>query len=416
MVVADDRDRVGFHVLDDLPAEVRIGQLRLRGLHLRHAHFRGDGFHLGVQLLDQEAAVHAHILRNRGVGTGHVDLHHAEVLLGGEDLQGFRGVGRGDDDLQEDGLHAAGHLGGKFAVHAHDAAVDAHLVGLIGGLPGLLDGLSHRGAAGIHMLEGHAEGLVEVPQHVQGRIGVLDVVVGQFLALDLLREGQGERSGFESGIEVRALVRVLAVAEALLDVELQEELLGQAGLLAHVRGDAGVVFRRVGVGLGGELQAGFRARTAVFAEFRENGIVIVRVAHDGDVPPVLGGAAHHRRTTDVDVLDGILQRHAFLGYGLPERIQVHAHELDGLDTVFLQGFHVGRDVASGQDAAMHLRMQGLHAAVTDLREAGDFADADGLHAFGLEEFLGTAGGDDLPAQVHQALDELHEAGLVTYTN
>ena len=77
---------------------------------------------------------------------------------------------------------------------------------------------------------------------------------------------------------------------------------------------------------------------------------------------------------------------------------------------------MGRDVAAGQDAAMHLRVQGLHAAVADLREAGDFADADGFHALGLEEFLGTAGGDDFPTQVHQALDELHKAGLVAYTN
>ena len=77
---------------------------------------------------------------------------------------------------------------------------------------------------------------------------------------------------------------------------------------------------------------------------------------------------------------------------------------------------MGGHVAAREDAAVHFRVQGLHAAVADLRETGDFADADGLHAFGLEEFLGTAGGDDLPAQVHQALDELHEAGLVAYTN
>ena len=149
---------------------------------------------------------------------------------------------------------------------------------------------------------------------------------------------------------------------------------------------------------------------------RENGAVVGRVAHDGDVPPVLRGAAHHRRTADVDVFDGVLEGDALLGDGLPERIQVHAHEFDGLDAVLLQRFHMGRNVAAGQDAAVHLRVQRLHAAVADLREAGDFADADGLDAFAFQQFLRAAGGDDLPTEVHKALDELHEAGLVAYTN
>ena len=322
-------------MLDDLPAEVEIGHLGLGGLHFRHAHIHRHFLHLGVQLLGEETAVHAHVLGHGASVVVHVDLHHAEVLLGGEDLQGLRGEGRGDDDLQEDGLHAQGDLGGQFAVHAHDTAVDAHLVGLIGGLPGFLDVGAHGRAAGVHVLEGHAEGLLEVAEHVQGRVGILDIVVGEFLALDLGGEGQGERSRLQGGVEVRALVRVLAVTERLLEVVLEEQLLVQAGLLAHVSGDAGVIFGRMGISLGGELQTRLLAGLAILTEFGEDGVVVGGIADDGDVAPVLGGAADHGRTADVDVLDGILEGDAFLRDGLLERIQVHAHEVDGLDLILL---------------------------------------------------------------------------------
>ena len=266
------------------------------------------------------------------------------------------------------------------------------------------------------MLEGHAEGFVEIPKHVQGSIGILDVVVGQFLALDLGCKSKRERSRLESRIEVRALVRVLAVAETLLDVELEEKLLRKTGLLAHVSGDAGIVFSCVRICLCREFQARFRRGAPLLAKLVENGAVVVRVAHDGDVAPVLRRTAHHGRTADVDVLDGILQGDALLGDGLAERIEVHAHEFDRVDAVLLQGFHMGRDVAASQDAAVHFRMQCFHTAVTNLRESGDFADADGLHPLALQEFLRAPGGDDFPTEVHKAFDEVHKAGLIADTD
>ena len=75
-----------------------------------------------------------------------------------------------------------------------------------------------------------------------------------------------------------------------------------------------------------------------------------------------------------------------------------------------------RHVAAGKDAAVHLRVQGLDTAVADLRKTGDLADAYSLDTFALKEFLGTARGYDLPTEVHETLDELHESCLVTNTN
>ena len=209
---------------------------------------------------------------------------------------------------------------------------------------------------------------------------------------------------------------VLAVAEALLEVVLQEEFLVKAGLGAHVSGNAGVVFGRMGIGLGREFQTGFVGGFAIGFQFGQYGIVIGRIADDGDVFPVLGSAANHGRAADVDVLDGILQGDALLRNGLLEGIEVHADQFDGLNAVLLQGFHVGGNVPAGQDAAVHLGMQGFHPAVANLRKTGHFTDADGFHALGFQEFLGTARGDDFPTQVYQALHKGHQSFFVTDTN
>ncbi len=66
--------------------------------------------------------------------------------------------------------------------------------------------------------------------------------------------------------------------------------------------------------------------------------------------------------------------HAGFGDGGSERVEVHADQVDGRDAVGVDGGHVLGQVAAGQDAAMHLRVQGLDAAVEHFREAGVVAD------------------------------------------
>ena len=73
-------------------------------------------------------------------------------------------------------------------------------------------------------------------------------------------------------------------------------------------------------------------------------------------------------------------------------------------------------LAARQDPAVDLGMQGLDPAVENFRETGDFADADGLDTFFFQQLLRTSGGDDFPAEVDQAADEIHQAGLVTDTD
>src|SRR4029079_16983618 len=72
---------------------------------------------------------------------------------------------------------------------------------------------------------------------------------------------------------------------------------------------------------------------------------------------------------------------------------------------------VGGHAALGQDARVHLGVQGLDPAVEDLREAGHVGDAGDLQAFLAELLRGAAGGDDLEAARAEAARQLDDALL-----
>ena len=266
------------------------------------------------------------------------------------------------------------------------------------------------------MLERHAERLVgKVADDVERGVGILDVVVRHLLTLDLPGEGQGVRFLFLRGVENGLLVRILAVAQRLLQVVFEEQLLRQAGLRPHVTSDHRVVLRRMRIGLGREFQSCLERRVAGMADLVDHAAVVGGVADHSDVAPVLGGAAQHRRAADVDVLDGVFHRYARLGDGSGERIKVDTDQVDEFDAVFLQGLQVRRQVATAQQGAVHLRVQGLHAAVADFGEARHLADADGLDAFLLQQALRAARGDDFPAEPGKGRGEGRHARLVADT-
>ena len=245
-------------MLDDAPGELQIGHLGFRGLNLRHAHAGIEGQRLEVLVLDQQAAGDGDILLAHDAVLLHVDLQQAQVLLRAKDLQRLGREGRGHDDLQEDGLHQGRGRSIDLAVGGHDAAEDADLVGLIGLGPGIHDITADRRAAGIHVLESHAERhAAELAHDAQGRVGILDVVVGQFLAVQLDGARQREGPRLRRGIELRLLMGILAVAQALLELVFEEEFLVQAGLGAHIGRDHHIVLGRVRIGLGRKFEPCF---------------------------------------------------------------------------------------------------------------------------------------------------------------
>jgi hypothetical protein len=127
---------------------------------------------------------------------------------------------------------------------------------------------------------------------------------------------------------------------------------------------------------------------------------------------VLGRSADHRGPADVDVLDDVgLADPAPPGRAL-ERVEVDAHEIDVLDVVLGCGAHVPGVAADGQQAGVEPGVQRLHAAVHDLREAGEVLDAADLEARLAQLGRRAAGRDDLHPQGGKAAPEVHDAALV----
>jgi len=139
-----------------------------------------------------------------------------------------------------------------------------------------------------------------------------------------------------------------------------------------------------------------------------------RVGDDGDEGVVLGRGADHGRAADVDVLDGVFQGTAGFGDGGDERVQVDADQVDVTDAVLLHGGHMLGQVAPAQDAAVDLGVQGLHAAVQHLGEAGVVRHVDHRQAGVPDGLGGAAGGEHLDPRLAERAGEVEEAGLVGY--
>ena len=73
-------------------------------------------------------------------------------------------------------------------------------------------------------------------------------------------------------------------------------------------------------------------------------------------------------------------------------------------------------VASRQQAAVHVGVQGLDAAVADLGKARHVADVDNLDPAVGEQFHRAARGHHLPAQGTQALGEINNTRFVADTD
>ncbi|MCY1240520.1 hypothetical protein D9M72_533730 [compost metagenome] len=129
---------------------------------------------------------------------------------------------------------------------------------------------------------------------------------------------------------------------------------------------------------------------------------------------VLGRRAQHGRAADVDVLDRVGQGAVILGHGLLERVQVHHQQVDRRDAVLGQRGHVLGQVAACQDAAVHLRVQRLDAAVEHFREAGVVGHLRHGQAAVGQQLGGAAGGKQRDAERVQFAREIDDAGLVGY--
>ena len=370
-----------------------------------------------VGALHQQTAAHA--LQVQPVAAlGHRHFQQAHVGLVLHDGQGILAEAGSQQHFDELLGHGLGGVAVDRAVEGDDAAEGRGGIGREGAPVGLQRAVTNGHAAGVGVLDDDAGRLLEGLHAFPGGIGISDVVVGQLLALQLLVGGQRARCGLRLTVEGGELVRVLAIAHGLHALELQRERGGQRRLAAvfgngrQVVGHSAIVLGGMAVGLHRQVEAGGSGDGLLRLQLLQHRLIVGRIDDDGDASMVLGGCAQHGRTPDVDVLDGLIERHARASHRLLERIQVDGQQIDAANAVLLKGRHVCGQVTPGQQAAVHLRVQGLHPAIQHLRKAGVVGNLDDGHA-GFGQHPGrSARGQDLHAQGVQSACELQNARLV----
>ena len=144
-------------------------------------------------------------------------FHEAKIFLGGE--LGFGGFveGGGGDDFEEELVHFFGGFGVDGTIDADHAAEGRDGIAFEGALVGFGESLPGRGAAGIGVLDDRDDGLVEFLGEIPRGLQVDDVVVGKFLALELV--GIGHADAGAVGVHGGFLVRIFAVAQVESFVE-----------------------------------------------------------------------------------------------------------------------------------------------------------------------------------------------------
>jgi hypothetical protein len=206
-------------------------------------------------------------------------------------------------------------------------------------------------------------------------------------------------------VEGRPLVGVLAVAEG--------ERLAPVGQVLRFRqlllrlgeppGDVGVVGRDHGEGPGRQGPAGGGCEHPVAADLLQDRAVVLGPDDHTDVRMVLRRRPDQRRPADVDQLDARV---------VPEGVEVHDHQVEGLDAVIVQLGSMLRVVPVGQQPPVDLRMQRHHPVTQDRGEPGQLGHVGHREPGVAQRRRRGPRGHQVPAPVGQALGEPDDTGLV----
>ncbi len=127
---------------------------------------------------------------------------------------------------------------------------------------------------------------------------------------------------------------------------------------------------------------------------------------------ILGGGAEHGGAADVDVLQGVFQRGVLIGNGELKGIEIHRHQVDRDDLMPLERRHVFGQIAAGEERAVDHGVQRLDPSVQQLGKPGQLLHLDDGDVARAERGGGSAGRDDLPAQVGQTPGKGHNAAFI----
>ena len=204
-------------------------------------------------------------------------------------------------------------------------------------------------------------GILEFLHQLHGGVDVQQVVVREGLAVKWLEQG------IEVAKELGLLVRVFTVAQALCfrHTQVQRLHLSLVDVMpAQVRVNHGVVVRTHPEPSGGQGLSLVKRCHSIVAKDVEQRAVIRHGRNDDHVLKVLRRPADQGDSTDVDFLDDVCLGSAACHGGL-KRVQVHHHEVDGGQGIFLHLEHVAIVFPPSEDAAKHLGMEGFDPAAQD---------------------------------------------------
>ena len=210
-------------------------------------------------------------------------------------------------------------------------------------------------------------------------------------------------------VERRLLVRVLAVAQVLHLVRLQVEAVGERrrGAVGAARRepvrDRAVVRRRVRERLRRQREA--RRRATARRRPRAARRARPRSRRDRRRCRRAASSSPRRGPSSARRCRCSRSRRRACSRArdrLAERVEVDDDEVDRRDAVRRERRDVRRQVAAREDAAVHLRMQRLHAAVEHLREPGVVADLGDRQPGAGERLRRAAGGQQPHAEARRA--------------
>ena len=315
-----------------------------------------------VAALHQHAACDALDLKARTRRIGQVaGQQQAEILLLREDGLGrVIGVGRGDDF----GEDAADRFGGgavERAVDRDDAAKGRDAVAGERGLIGFDQRVAGGDAAGIGVLDDDdgRRAVAKFADQLQRGVGVVVIIVGEFLALDLLRLSDAARGGTDRQIEGGGLMRIFAIAQRRAQRARQAERFGEGDALVcegEPAGDHRIIGGGGGISLGREHAAEVVAgRATLFVHFGDQPGIVGGIGDDRDAFVILRGGADHGGAANVDILDNLLAIRA-LGDGGGEGIEIDDDKIDRADGMLVHRGDMIRVAPHGEQAAMDLGM------------------------------------------------------------
>ncbi len=132
---------------------------------------------------------------------------------------------------------------------------------------------------------------------------------------------------------------------------------------------------------------------------------------------VLCRAAKHRRPSYIDLLYSLRERDLGPSHSVLEGIEVHHHQIDEGDSVFLGGTQMGFVVAQAKQSPVNLWMESLHSAIHHLGETGMVAYVPHLHPLFAKKSSRTSRGKDDKIQFfNQSLGKGNQARLVADRN